>query len=341
MTLGVGTILSLLLLLWRRRGKQKDKRRSGLIKRRTVRPSKRLFVHEPLDQDNLVAAKTRSKSRSEVENQDAMLIFSQRPQYRLLAVADGVGMAAHSAVASKVVVEAFRENIDELSANDKQASLELIAEFYTVAVNKIKQALEDKDLPPQSAATTFIGVVEYPDHYLLTYLGDGSAFWVEQSFDGFEIEAKAFLLNGASPDRPPQMGAGGKSEEPKTLLISKPEGQGFIWVIATDGMNNFERYMEDGSKVNGEQAIALLFQEIWDVFRESPYHFTRETLEAVLDHWIKKCQTTDDATVAILISEELFANWHRLLTQGKKQQSANYTSRDRRRFRYGDEPPTI
>lgn len=289
--------------------------------------------------EGFVAVATRSKGRSEKDNDDAGLSDSQ-PWYRLMAVADGVGMAAHSSIASQAVVRIFQEHIQRLNLRDRFSNMGETANFYQAACEGIGQALTAEGFLANSGATTFIGVVEYPEYYLLTYLADGSVYWGTQCQDGFNISLTSLLLTSASPDVPPQMSANGPSEEHKVLTTSKLQNEGFIWVIATDGMNDFERYLEDRTLVRGASAVEHLVREIWQTFQASPAQFTTESIEAVLKRWIQRCQTTDDATVAVLISGEMYANWQRL-AQNPDPRKPISISEQRRPFSNDDQAAKI
>lgn len=257
---------------------------------------------------------TRSKGEPD-ENQDAGIAFSYlyKGRYRVIAVADGVGMAKNSSIASQTIVQTFKDFLSRLGASTNLA-LHQLPEFYSEASRRIGEALVGKGLPASSAATTFIGVVESRDRHIFTQLADGSAYLLTQSPDGSEFAAIPTLLTTTSPDVPPQMGAEGKYHSPKSALYPKHGTEGYMWIIATDGMNDLDRYMEDGTHVVGTEAARALANEIWKTFRQNPDQFTENNIEQVLWRWLKRCQTTDDATLAVLIDGEMFANWQSLVT---------------------------
>jgi serine/threonine protein phosphatase PrpC len=261
---------------------------------------------------------TRPKTKNG-ENQDAGICgLRNDKRYRFVAVADGVGMAKNSSVASETIVTAFGEYIGRLQATAQIPMENEMRKFYSLATLRMKQRLEQKELSLDSAATTFIGLVESSNRYVLTYLADGSVYQITQSNDGYNISAVQRLLTSASPDVPPQIGATGKSDEPSIEIYAKGTLEGSMWIVATDGLNDLERYLDDGkTKVSGPKAAEHLADEIWQSFRESPSRFDEETIEAILWRWLKKCQSTDDATIAILISGEMYAHWQKLAAQSK------------------------
>ena len=261
---------------------------------------------------------TRPKTKNG-ENQDAEICgLTNDRRYRLVAVADGVGMAKNSSVASETIVTVFGEHIGRLQATAQIPMENEMRKFYSLATLRMKQRLEQEKLPLDSAATTFIGLVESSSRYVLTYLADGSVYQITQSNDGYNISAVQRLLTSASPDVPPQIGATGKSDEPSIEIYAKGTLEGSMWIVATDGLNDLERYLDDGkTKVSGPKAAEHLADEIWQSFRESPSRFDEKTIEAVLWRWLKKCQSTDDATIAILISGEMYAHWQKLVVQSK------------------------
>lgn len=257
---------------------------------------------------------TRSKGKPD-ENQDAGIAFSYlyKGRYRVIAVADGVGMAKNSSIASQTIVQTFGIFLSRLGESTNLITHQL-PEFYSEAHRRIGEALAEKGLPADSAATTFIGVVESYNRHVFTQLADGSAYLLTQSSDGSEFAAIPTLLTTASPDVPPQIGAKGKYQTPKSALYPKHGTEGYMWIIATDGMNDLDRYMEDGTRVVGTKAAQVLASDIWESFRQSPSQFTEKSIEQVLWRWLKRCQTTDDATLAVLIDSEMFAHWQSLVT---------------------------
>lgn len=286
-----------------------DAKLAGILERTTPEPGSE---EKPLKPGFAVYV-TRSKGKPD-ENQDAGIAFSYlyKGRYRMIGVADGVGMAKNSSIASKTIVETFKSFLPRLGKSTNP--IHQLPEFYSEAHRRIGEALAERGLPTDSAATTFIGVVETHNCHIFTQLADGSAYLLTQSSDDSEFAAIPTLLTTASPDVPPQIGAMGKYQTPKSALYLKPEAEGYMWIIATDGMNDLDRYMEDGTHVVGTEAARALASDIWQSFRQSPSQFTEETIKQVLWRWLKRCQTTDDATLAVLIDGEMFAHWQSLVT---------------------------
>lgn len=255
-----------------------------------------------------VSVATRSKTRSEDENQDSGRSF-QTDFVRVAAVADGVGSAKNSKIASQQLVDYFINIASDISTKLPQNHESRIRIFYNNAVEKISNALSEKGLPLNSASTTFIGVVENANHYIVTYLADGSIFRVRQSLKENKFVVDSMLMNLSSPDVPQQISAKGKTISPEIHKIIQNEG-GDMWIIATDGMNDFN---PNKDKAKPEEFITKFANEIWQAYKENPEKF-ESILQSILLRWVKLCQTTDDATVAVLISGEMKSQWDKLIS---------------------------
>lgn len=257
-----------------------------------------------------VSVATRSKTLSENDNQDSGKIH-QTGFVRIIAVADGVGSAKNSKIASQQLVDLF---IDIASHISEKFPITVSPEvrttvFYNKAVEQISKALSQKELPLNSASTTFIGIIENVNHYIVTYLADGSIFRVKQSSDGEKFVVDSMLMNLSSPDVPQQISAKGKTISPEIHKIIQNEG-GDMWIIASDGMNDFNPSRD--VKTKSEDFIRRFANEIWQAYKENPDKF-ESVLHSVLLRWVKLCQTTDDATVAVLISGEMKSQWDKLI----------------------------
>lgn len=259
---------------------------------------------------------TRSKTRTEINNQDSGLC-GETSHARYIAVADGVGSAKNSKIASSKLVSIFEGGIINQSNTQQIHWLNeprFIKRFYEVAAMEIGEALIQNKLPPNSAATTFIGIIETENRYLVTYLADGSVYRVMQSTDGEKFVAHSLLrtVNSVtSPDTPEQISATGQSGEPQIITYTQNQ-RGDLWIIATDGINDFN---PDGDKnIQTESIVQKLAEEIWQAFKNNPREF-EHVLGMLLERWLKRCQTTDDATLAVLISGDMREHWQKLVGQ--------------------------
>lgn len=257
---------------------------------------------------------TRSKDQKKPENnEDATFAspFTNGITHRIITVADGVGMAGNSKIASQEVVRTFEQFITRLGESTVLSAYQIL-EFYKKACENIRTSLESENLPIDSAATTFIGVVEKYNQYIFTQLADGSAYRIIQSDDGSRFSAQSMFLSTASPDVPRQMGANGMYQKPDTIIVPKQSPGGYLWVIATDGMNDFDWDDKHNENINGTKDVERLANEIWLSFKETPNQFTEKNIENILWRWLKRCQTTDDAAVAVLIDGEMIERWQHL-----------------------------
>ncbi|MEW6027887.1 MAG: protein phosphatase 2C domain-containing protein [Chloroflexota bacterium] len=258
---------------------------------------------------------TRSKTRTEDNNQDSGMC-GETSHARYIAVADGVGSAKNSKIASSRLVSIFEKGIVDRGTQEVHLLHEpqFIKKFYELAVSEIGEALIQNKLPPNSAATTFIGIIETENRYLVTYLADGSIYRIMQSKDGEKFVAHSLLrtVNSVtSPDTPEQISAKGGSEEPQIFTYTQ-NLRGDMWIIATDGINDFNPDVD--KHIQTEKVVQNLADEIWRTFKNNPHEF-EDSLGKLLERWLKRCQTTDDATLAVLISGNMREHWVKFVGQ--------------------------
>lgn len=280
------------------------------------------FEQQPQEDEELMDIKpgwavviTRSKGETEAENQDAGIAIGETSskKHRAIAVADGVGMGKHSSIASKKLMEEFEKLLQKL-LNSRKGSQHQMEELLTHIHGKILNEVP-QDETSKSWGTTFLAVVESEKEFLFTHLGDGNIYQLVLNEKERQFEALPMLLGSAHTDTPPQITFKGPSEPPR--FVSEQKRNGSIWVVATDGMNEFERYMEDQTKIKGKEAIERLVEEIWMAFQKEPKAFGENEIKEILWRWLKRCQSSDDATVAILIDGEMWERWHKIV-KGKE-----------------------
>ena len=250
--------------------------------------------------EGLVACVTRSKCSS-CDNEDSGTALSAR-NFRAIAVADGVGMASNASAASRDIIKLFTDFIPEII--ESLQPLNEITRFYREAQRSMRRF--------KSASATFMAVIECQNYCIFTQLADGSAYLLTQSLDDFKFTAISILLTTAHPHTPPQIGTTGMYHEPKNMLYLKPKNEGFIWIIASDGMNDLRRNIDGIGEVSGTKAACLIAEEIWHSYKQNPRNFTDETVKGILWKWLKRCQTDDDATLAVLIDSNMLTHWKRL-----------------------------
>ncbi|MDB5059813.1 MAG: Protein phosphatase [Chloroflexi bacterium] len=251
-------------------------------------------------------------------NQDASTAGGNE-KIRYMAVADGVGGGDHSEVASLAIIKSFEDFANGLQDLSADAVKKAVTSFYDGASDDIQEALTAAVLAEAKATTTFIGVIESHDCYVMTHLADGSIFVVVQSEDGESMGANSFLLAGEKlADGPPQIGAAGKSGTAEVISLAKQRSEGYLWIIATDGMRDLHRFrFEDNNR--GIQAASELAEELWQVFSSAPESFGEDAIWKVLRKWMDFCQGDDDASIAVLIDGEMIAHWNDLKSKEREE----------------------
>lgn len=157
---------------------------------------------------------------------------SQGLNYIILA--DGLGGYPHGRDAAQVAVKTFKREVEKIIARKKIIKYNDIKPMYRKTSVKVKKLARNS----QGWKTTIICVIERPDDFLVSYLGDGQVYLVRGDTEsavplmvGHRVKG---LLGGVLG---PEITA-----EPIIIQISKAFRSGEIIVAGTDGIFNQEIY---------------------------------------------------------------------------------------------------
>jgi serine/threonine protein phosphatase PrpC len=256
-------------------------------------------------------------------NQDAFS-FSEAGQAQILAVADGVGSAVDSHLASRLAVDEFVISVAERLRRGEFISLSILTEVWLEVAQKLRTLYSDnKQLYPEGITalqTTLLTVVEEPGQYWLGVLGNGSVYMARGDFFRFpdhiwpwcitdlNITHQVLDLHG-SGRLMGYLSGEGQIGLPRLYCIKKDDIDGEFFVLTTDGVSSLDQTKElrDNSgriaHLVSPHVISLLMQYVKPVVvGKSAHSASNAALQQALELFLASSRFDDDATVGVLLS---------------------------------------
>jgi serine/threonine protein phosphatase PrpC len=149
-----------------------------------------------------------------------------------MVIADGLGGYPHGGDAAQIAVNTFQSQIKDIKRKDQPLQCTWIKQVYQRAAKQIKKAASNA----RGWKTTLLCVIERPEDFLISYLGDGQIYLIRGDAEiavplmvGHRVGG---LLAGVLG---PELTA-----EPVTMQLSKSFRSGEIIVAGSDGVFNPE-----------------------------------------------------------------------------------------------------
>jgi len=260
----------------------------------------------------------------------------------IVAIADGVGESIGSEIASDHVTKMFvsecsslgKDNIDFKSINEVWLKLdEMLKELYK---EKYENANFDfTRVLTGFLATTLLSVIELEDSYIISYLGNGSIWYVRGDFWEFLESRRKWPWCIEDILIPHSSYAGdealfgvidstGIRGTPSIISIKKDTERGEIFILTTDGISSKDKIRvlitngSNGDQIPKSQEINHNIFKILCIIRDylNNYKSYSYTLDDLINKFLDENNFDDDATLAILISEkaiQYFAMKHNYL----------------------------
>jgi serine/threonine protein phosphatase PrpC len=257
-------------------------------------------------------------------NQDAAWSGTGK-DYKVIAVADGLGSFEHADLAAKYVCEGIEKYVQTKSASSFNMK-EAFAYAQQYLVLQATKYLQENDIRPVHTdifGTTLIVAVETAQEFICGYCGNGGVFHIRGNFDHFQ--ASQYLpwnaVNYLNPHTIQNaqgkealyklLSLHGTSSEyiPTVLRISKDNDlYGDMLVICTDGIfSNDQIQIGKDSKNNlwiqGEATIAALYEHLKPVPNSEAV--LKEKINQYLTYLYTHKLLDDDATIGVCISEAM------------------------------------
>ncbi|HOC52568.1 MAG TPA: protein phosphatase 2C domain-containing protein [Caldisericia bacterium] len=267
-----------------------------------------------------------SKPRSNRGNQDSFFI-----KKNVVTIADGVGSSVGSEEASKIVTESFTE----FCLNEKDVNFETIEEIWKKLGEELKKEYENyknsneinfNRVITSCFATTLLSLIETEKYYFVTYLGNGSIWYIRGDFvDFFNNKnnrkwpwcAVDLLIPHTSYNGDEILfgilDQNGLNGSPKIFKIKKDSELGEIFILTTDGVSSNDKvriiYDENEPSIPKFSEINI---NIYSLLIELKNYIDNyidndednKTLNDLINNFLNKRKFDDDATIAISISEK-------------------------------------
>ncbi len=256
-------------------------------------------------------------------NQDAGEVYHGH-QYSALAIADGLGSSFDAHIASSLAVKIFLAGVQEYDQQARRLDADAVRQLWdrvvrALAHQRITKHRRYRD-QPQALQTTLSTMIELPDSYLISYLGNGSILHVRGDFWGFWerrwpwcvtdlMLGHSFLSDTGKDTLYGIVQPGGLTADIHFLQVWKDTTCGDLLVLCSDGISS-----PDHLRV-GRDANEKLWMEVNPHVDALLSHFlkpyfaqlhqpgdTSAALAETLRTFLAAQTFDDDATVGLLVS---------------------------------------
>lgn len=263
-----------------------------------------------------------SKPRSNRGNQDSFFI-----KKNVVTIADGVGSSVGSEEASKIVTERFTE----FCLNGEDINFEIIEEIWKKLGEELKKEYENykklneinfSRVITSCFATTLISLIETEKYYFVTYLGNGSVWYIRGDFVDFFNNKNSrkwpwcavdLLIPHTSYDGDEILfgilDENGLNGSPKIIQIKKDSEFGEIFILTTDGVSSNDKvrikyYEKEPSIPKFSEINNNIYSLLIELKNYIDNYEDNKTLNDLINNFLNERKFDDDATIAISMSEK-------------------------------------
>ena len=248
------------------------------------------------------------------------------PNQCAIFIADGVGSSLNSNIAADLVVSQFKNSIllnHKKLVKDKGCPL--IDKIWKVTEKKLieyaKLQHAEYNREESFLKTTLLAVIELPDYFVITYIGNGNIFHIRGDIWKFfnnDSYTWPFIISSLmSPDIDAEsgnlfgyLGPKGLSTRPHIIRINKNMQQGDIFILTTDGISSPESesqatYGNHGYLRNNDILLKFIFKYLPSFFKELSLKTEKPGIQLgeIVDKFISETKfKNDDATFGLLIT---------------------------------------
>jgi len=246
----------------------------------------------------------------------------------IVAVADGVGESIGSEIASEFVTKKFAEEFKKIEKVDFKS----VGEIWTKLGDSLKEIYEKEYVNSEKIdfervltgflATTLLFVAELESSYIITYLGNGSIWYVRGDFWEFLESRRKWPWCVENILIPHSTYAGeealygildykGLRGSPAIMQLQKDSNKGEIFILTTDGISSkdqlkvFGPNFEKDYQTPGKLQINNNIYNILLILKDYLYNYdTTLPLSDKINEFLKSKKFSDDSTLAILIGDK-------------------------------------
>ena len=213
---------------------------------------------------------------------------------KALAAADGVSASVHGEVAAEIAVKVFLHEVKAAWESGHRLGRKVIRRAYHSACEQIRARMAEAGwgASPQS---TLIGVVETPERFLVSYVGDGAVVLSVGSLSyGMllpHVGYGGFLTKVISAGPCPQ---------PAYLEIDKAWSEGEVLLAGTDGV------FPPGQTLRIAREILLTLR---NRFRDACGRLGAQQVADTLLEYLSGLSFDDNRAVGVILTERALAHW--------------------------------
>jgi serine/threonine protein phosphatase PrpC len=256
-------------------------------------------------------------------NQDAGGVY-HGTHYSALAIADGLGSSLDAHIASTLAVKNFLAGVEDLDQQAHRIDPDTVRQLWERMVRALAHRATHNTAryrnQPHALQTTCTTVIELPDSYLISYLGNGSLFHMRGDFWSFwerrwpwcvtDLMLGHSFLNETGKDTLYGiLSPSGLTADIRFLQLWKDTTYGDLLVLCSDGISSSD-HLRVGRDANDKLWLevnphldALLNQFLKPYFAQlGQSDDTAAVLDQALHTFLAAPTFDDDATVGILVS---------------------------------------
>lgn len=244
----------------------------------------------------------------------------------IVAIADGVGESIGAEEASKFVTKEFVEIFKELEKVDFNSIMEIWTKLGESMKKKYSEYIKSKNIDFNRVLTGFLEttllvVIELEDSYIITYLGNGSIWYVRGDFWEFLDNRRKWpwCIEDLLIPHTTYVGeealygildSNGLRGSPSIMQIKKDLERGEIFILTTDGISSKDQlkvYGKNGEsnyETPGRLEINDNIYNILLMLKDYFNNFENDSLSTKIVEFLESRKFDDDATLAILIGDK-------------------------------------
>jgi PPM family protein phosphatase len=246
--------------------------------------------------------------------------------FSAIAIADGVGSTIDAHIAAELAVENFLKKVKSFDDREqKKVEPKNIVKFWESTAEKIKAYYKENKERYQDKSTilqtTLITLIELKDRYLISYLGNGSIWYIRGDFWHFGnrhwpwcmsdlMIGHTFLNEDGKDALYGVLGHKGDTSNVRILDITKDMDRGEIFVLTTDGISSPD-HLKIGYDPNNKLWVevnphieSLVNTYLVEFFKGISKEDCDQSqiLKKILEKFLSERSFDDDATIGIVVS---------------------------------------
>lgn len=280
----------------------------------------------------IIIADTKS---SKSQNEDSCGIYIGT-EISAIAIADGLGSSLDSHLASELAVKTFVKKIKDHDEGKRTVNETDVISAYENIFQEIKNESHKTEKQYKSneynmqhmMQTTLISLVETNDRYIISYIGNGSIWYIRGDFWKIDLAKRAWpwcitdlmvghaILQDGKYPLEGYISPKGIDSEIQCMSIMKNKWFGEVFILTTDGISSSEKLiigLDDNQKVWIE--VNPYMQKLLGKYLIEFLHDSKNSqngnnsLKSHIRSFLDNNTFDDDATIGLLISQSVIENY--------------------------------